>query len=437
MVWIFQSAAENGDHNYNIVVTAGATINLSYSASVTIGDVLLLHLEAAASPWAITDNNTGGSNVWTQIGGYINRGDGFKSSLWWAIAGTTQALTIFAKNNGATENNFAWELVNFTPPVGFTNPTIDQSITATGNSATPQATVATTLSNGLVVGAPGPTGFPTSTLAGFSGTHAFGAGQNPMVYASETTANTYTPGVNNASGIWGFISVSFSATPGTAPIYVQSIGNVVSGTSASATFPLNNVAGDTIVVLAIGDHSFVAGPFDPNYGFTVTDAQGNVYTALGPHLYTNSNVNLDTDSVMFVATKVKAGPNTVTVTVTDNPSAPVRNTYIIASEYLGSPFGNPVIGFNTNVAFSGDLGVALTTTHTNQGVVLMGVMTGTPPAGFATHANGSGFSFWDNIIAAIGTNTYTITSNGLLGEALWGVVLQVPVAKGYLSVFEM
>jgi hypothetical protein len=80
------------------------------------------------------------------------------------------------------------------------------------------------------------------------------------------------------------------------------------------------------------------------------------------------------------------------------------------------------VAVNSNTGWTGDLGVSLTTTAANQEVVLMGLITGTPSAGFNIRSAGT-MTFWDGIAPTAQTSTFTITSVVGTGEVLFGVVL--------------
>src|ERR1700676_5130161 len=174
--------------------------------------------------------------------------------------------------------------------------------------------------------------------------------------------------------------------------FVQAAEIQVAGPIAVQAFSGNNVAGNTIIVFAVADHSFVSGPFDPNYNMVITDTQGNVYTQVGTHLYTINSVNRITDSQIWIAANLAAGPNTVTLTASGSPA--IGNTYLTIAEYTGHVGVSPLTAFATNVAFSGPLTVNLSTTQSNEMIVLMGVIgNATPPVGFMTRTF-IPFPFW-------------------------------------------
>jgi len=169
---------------------------------------MLLNISvSAAFVWGVSDTQ---GNVWSQVSSFVDRGDGYKGSLWWAVAKTSGANTVNIKNNsGVSATSLAWEIVSFSPP-GAT-PFFDMSATATGNSTTPEVMVPVSRTGSeLVIAAIVPFGGSTSVLTGFSATNVFGGNNNPMVYATETSSGAYLPGVAHPSNIWGAIGASFN-----------------------------------------------------------------------------------------------------------------------------------------------------------------------------------------------------------------------------------
>lgn len=206
--WKYQSAAEAFNWNFNITITNGSTLSMAYNANVNAGDVMLLNIStSAAFTWTVTDTQ---GNTWTQVSPFIDRGDGFKGSLWWAVAKTSGANTVQAQNNsGVSATSLAWEIASFSPPSG--TPFFDSSRTATGNSVAPEVLVPVSrgISSELVVVAIVPFGGATAVLPGFTATNSFGGNNNPMVFATETSAGGYLGGVLHPSNIWGAIGISF------------------------------------------------------------------------------------------------------------------------------------------------------------------------------------------------------------------------------------
>jgi hypothetical protein len=204
--WTFQSATETFNWNFNITVTNGSTLSMAYSSAVNVGDLLLLNIStSAAFTWTISDTQ---GNTWFQVSPFVDRGDGYKGSLWWAVAKTPGANTVQAQNNsGVSATSLAWEIASFSPPGG--PPILDVTATATGNSTSPEVMISTSRSNELVVAGIVPFGGSTAPLSGFSATNVFGGNNNPMVYATEPSSGAYLPGVSHPTNIWGAIGASF------------------------------------------------------------------------------------------------------------------------------------------------------------------------------------------------------------------------------------
>jgi hypothetical protein len=210
--------------------------------------------------------------------------------------------------------------------------------------------------------------------------------------------------------------------------FAQSTGGDAGSSPVSGTFSSNNVAGNAIVVRTIAAKGFASGPFDPNYTVVVSDTQGNIYTQIGGggfHLFTVDSSNTTTNCSVFIASNIKAGPNTVTVTVTGGGAGPTTRVDFTAAEYTTASASSPLLSFATTTSFLGPLTVSLTTDQINEIVVLTGVLDSAPaPSGFTSRiAGGDTFSYWDKTIPAALTANYTVTPGSSNGFSLWGLVL--------------
>lgn len=105
--------------------------------------------------------------------------------------------------------------------------------------------------------------------------------------------------------------LAFFGTSGLLPTLAQQKINIISGSWGSppfsAGFASNNIAGNAILV-ALTAHSVTVG-----VTATVTDTQGNAYVQIGN---VSNGGGIGSQLLLFLASNIKAGPNTVSVNTT-------------------------------------------------------------------------------------------------------------------------
>jgi len=207
--------------------------------------------------------------------------------------------------------------------------------------------------------------------------------------------------------------------------FVQTTSISTGGAALVKAFTSNNAAHNTIIVYATAGQTFASGNPDPGFGFNISDSQGNTYTQVGA-ISVNNTANTWLDTAVFVASDIKAGANTVTVTPTGGNSASMT-----IAEYTGNAGVTPVV-FESQGVISGFFGsitsisVPVTTTQQNQIVVLFSgttILSGgeTPPAGFNTR---QASTFYDKTISTPGSAQYALTYSGSANGGLeYGLAL--------------
>lgn len=124
---------------------AGASSSYSVTRTdCTKGDVIVLWLIQDANnkkTFTVTDDNSGGSNVYKQFGTDIDdTTDGGSQTMWLALAQTTQSLTITVTYSGTMAINAMWaELVSGSaalPPSGAYAGQLQNSASTSANAVT-------------------------------------------------------------------------------------------------------------------------------------------------------------------------------------------------------------------------------------------------------------------------------------------------------------
>jgi hypothetical protein len=233
------------------------------------------------------------------------------------------------------------------------------SITTSGSSTLTITTMAST-----------PMGSPTLTITGTSGS---------LVH---TTTVTLTVGT--------IISISS----------VQAVANSVSGSasSLSLSFPSSTMAGDVILVAFDYDTNATAS--------SVTDSQGNVFTAIGNQLTSPGGAR----SRVYSAKNIKGGTDTVTV----NLSANSGYIELYLTEYTGVDQTNPI---DAQAGASGSAGSVSSgnATTTVAGDVIYGYCVGdaacTVGSGFAARSTFQNNLIEDQLAGNGGTYAATASAN--------------------------
>ena len=148
-----------------------------------------------------------------------------------------------------------------------------------------------------------------------------------LISGTPTAAGTYSVTLS-ATGSTGTASGTLTLTITPASYFAQTTASAVHGSasSLSVSFPNKTVAGDLILVA-----------FDYPSNATVSsvgDTQGNAFAEVGSQLTSPGG----TRSVVYYATKITGGPDTVTVKLTANCT--VIEVYL--SEYYGLNSASPI-----------------------------------------------------------------------------------------------
>lgn len=143
----------------------------------------------------------------------------------------------------------------------------------------------------------------------YSGTLTWSGGCNVINYGIFMILRAQTVGIPPA-----FVQSASHSTPTSAPFHAVSLA-----------FDSDNLVGSCLVVAVVFNASFSLA------GCTCTDSNGNTYKmVLGQHAAGSSKY-----IVLFVATDVVAGPNTVTVTQTSGFGVTISGMSVAIHEYAG------------------------------------------------------------------------------------------------------
>ena len=203
---------------------------------------------------------------------------------------------------------------------------------------------------------------------------------------------------------------------GTSAGFVQGAAGATAGSSSSLSlsFPANTVAGDLLLVAFDYDTSAIPS--------SVTDFQGNVFTAVGSQLTSPGGAR----SRVYYAKNIKGGADTVTV----NLSANSGWLELYLTEYSGADQTNPI---DAQAGASGNAGAVSSgnATTTAASDVIYGYCVGdwvcTAGSGFATRSNFHGNLIEDKLAGNAGTYAAT-------GSATNGWTMQVVALKPASSV---
>ena len=326
---------------------------------------------------------------------------------------------VVASATGASSANFA-----------LTN-TAGTAATVTATAGTPQsATIGTAFGTALQATAKDSGGNPVSgvsvtftapgtgasgTFAGGSASYTTSTNASGVATATTFTANATAGGPYNVvASATGASSANFALTNTAAAIIVtsvQTVANAASGpaNSLSLSFPTSTVAGDFILIAF--DYDTNATPS------SVTDSQGNVFTAVGNQLTSPGG----TRSRVYYANNIKGGADTVTV----NLSATSSWLELYLSEYSGVNQTNPI---DAQAGTSGSAGAVssgnATTTVAGDGIYgyCVGDWACTAGSGFTTRSNLN-----DNLIEdkqAGNAGTYAATGSANNGWTMQMVAIK-------------
>jgi hypothetical protein len=214
-------------------------------------------------------------------------------------------------------------------------------------------------------------------------------------------------------------------SPHIPPVFEQIIFTQTAGTGPyPATFPFNNLVGDLIIVQIEIDLTQL-GANNPALTVSVADSQGNAYTPIGPAgtIYSWASGNQHGhSSALFIAQNIKAGPNTVTATITGGATGSVLSGIVTAAEYTSN--GGVGVTYAANVEFTASnpnpVSVNVNTTFPNQVVLYISSSGGANlPAAPAPVARATGWTEWT--IPAATAQAYSATNVSNTSNYAWGI----------------
>ena len=298
--------------------SSGTSASVAFNSSTSAGGWIGVVIRAGAQSEAFTVTDTNG-NTYRKAFQLNQTGDQDTLAVFYAENIAAGANTITVADTISATLRFAILDTGVA-----TSNSLDVTVFAQGQSASPNSSNATTSSNGdLLLGAimtANPASF--SAGSGYTIEESVPAEPSAKLIAEDqiqTTAGSVsasaTLGVSDfwAAGVAAFRPGGSAATPITAGIPISLVQHASldsSGTSASVAFNSSNSAGGWIgVVIRAGAQS---------EAFTVTDTNGNTYRKA---FQLNQTGDEDTLAV-FYAENIAAGANTITVA--DTISATLR-----------------------------------------------------------------------------------------------------------------
>jgi hypothetical protein len=299
--------------------TGNATLTLTIHAAATPAPAITSATSASgtvesAFSYQITATNTPSSYAAVDLpaGLSVNTGTGLISGTPTTSATLTVALS--ATNGSGTGTASLTLTINPDPPA---SPAITSANSANGTAGSAFSY--------QIVASNKPASYAASGLpAGLSVNTATG-----LISGTPTTAGTSTVSVSatNSSGT-GNATLTLTIASAASGAFVQVASNAASGSPStlSLAFSANTNAGDLILVAF--DYSTAATPS------SVTDSQGNVFTAVGNQLTSPGGVR----SRVYYAKNIKGGADTVTVILTASSSW----LELYLTEYSGLDLTNPI-----------------------------------------------------------------------------------------------
>src|ERR1700723_390005 len=242
----------------------------------------------------------------------VNTGTGLISGT--PTTSATSTMTLSATNGSGTGNASLMLTINPDPPA---TPAITSANSASGTAGSAFSY--------QIVASNKPASYAAAGLpAGLSVNTATG-----LISGTPTTAGTSAVSVSatNSSGT-GNVTLTLTIASAASGPFVQVASNAASGSPStlSLAFSANTNAGDLILVAF--DYSTAATPS------SVTDSQGNVFTAAGNQLTSPGSVR----SRVYYAKNIKGGADTVTVKLTASSSW----LELYLAEYSGLDLTNPI-----------------------------------------------------------------------------------------------
>jgi hypothetical protein len=376
----------------------------------------------SAMPSTVTVSPGGTATYTVNVGA-----NGFTGTVSLAAAGLpTGATATFSSSSISAPGN---STLTVTTPPGSSASSSTVTITGTSGSLTHSATVTLTIA---VAAAPVITSATTASgTVGSAFSYQISATNTPTSYGATglpagLTVSSTTGQISGTPTSAGTSAVTLSATNGSGTgnatltltigtiisiSSVQAVANAVSGpaSSLSLSFRSSTVAGDVLLVAFDYDTNATAS--------SVTDAQGNVFTAVGNQLTSPGGSR----SRVYYAQNIKGGADTVTV----NLSANSGYIELYLTEYTGVDQTNPIDGQAGASGSAGSVSSGNATT-TVAGDVIYGYCDSdgacTVGSGFAARSNFNSNLIEDGLAGNAGT--YAATASATRGWTMQMVALK-------------
>jgi Protein of unknown function (DUF4038)/Putative collagen-binding domain of a collagenase/Putative Ig domain len=362
---------------------ATLTLSISVAAPVITSALTANGTTGSAFTYQIMATNTPTSYAATGLpaGLSLNTGTGLISGT--PTGAGTSTVTLGATNGTGTGN------AALTLTVVAAQPVITSSATANGTAGSAFTYQITATNTPTSYGATGlPTGLSVNSTTGLiSGTPTGGG------------TSTVTLSATNGSGT-GNATMTLTIAASVSSSFVQAAANAATGPvgSYSLSFSANTTAGDLILV------SF---DYDTNTTpSTVSDSQGNVFTAVGNQMTSPGGVR----SRVYFASSIRGGADMVTINLSGN-SAWLE---LYLAEYAGV---NQVTPIDVLAAARGTSGAVSSgnATTTVAGDVIYGFCIGdwncAAGSGFATRSGFNGNLIADKMSGSAGSYAATGTAN--------------------------
>jgi hypothetical protein len=387
--------------------TGNATLTLTIQAAATPAPAITSATSASgtvesAFSYQITATNTPSSYAASGLpaGLSVNTGTGLISGT--PTGSATSTVSLSATNGSGTGNASLTLTINPDAPA---TPAITSANSASGTAGSAFSY--------RIVASNTPASYAAAGLpAGLSVNTATG-----LISGTPTSAGTSTVSVSatNSSGT-GNATLTLTIASAASGAFVQVASNAGSGSPStlSLAFSANTNAGDLILVAF--DYSTTATPS------SVTDSQGNVFTAVGNQLTSPGGVR----SRVYYAKNIKGGADTVTVNLTASSSW----LELYLTEYSGLDLTNPI---DAQAGSSGNAGAVSSGNATTNfaGDVIYGFCIGdsvcSAGSGFAGRSTFNGNLIEDKIAGNAGSYAAT-------GSATSGWTMQMLALKPATSV---
>lgn len=232
----FPAVGSGATHVNSATGTKVMTLN------VNVGDCVVIFVasDSVSVAGGVTDNGSGGSNSYTEIGTVLTAW-GFES-LWVCLSAAHTATTVTA--NFGTAANYCILGATYTGVVSLGA----SQTTATGSSTSPSGSITTLGNNSLVLG----TIYAAANITAVSGTQiatvTSGTVRASLQSLQVTTPASYAISGTIASGTWGVLSVELVTVINQSSPILSIKGKVWSGSSITDLWAIQDVLGSSLPV---------------------------------------------------------------------------------------------------------------------------------------------------------------------------------------------